>query len=230
MKEILINSAYFGVVLSLIAYGIGSLIKKKFKIAIFNPLLIAIVLVIIIISVLGIDYDTYESGARYISYLLTPATVSLAIPLYEQFELLKKNVRAVMIGIFSGVMASLVSVFTLAYIMGLDHKEYVSLLPKSITTAIGMEVSRELGGYVTITIAVIVITGVFGNMVAPFICRIFKIEEPIARGVGIGTAAHAMGTSKAMEMGETEGAISSLSLAVAGILTVAGASLFAEFI
>lgn len=229
MKEMLTNSVYFGVALTLIAYGVGNVFKNKFKLAIFNPLLIGIVLVILALVVLDIDYATYNEGAKYISYLLTPATVSLAIPLYERVELLKRNAKAVILGIVSGVITSLISVFVLCMVFGMSHKEYVSLLPKSITTAIGMGVSEELGGYVTITVAVIIITGIFGNMTAPFLCKLFKIQEPIAKGVGIGCAAHAMGTSKAMEMGEIEGAMSSLSLAVAGLLTVVGASVFAGF-
>lgn len=230
MKEMLTNSVFFGVTISLLAYGIGVLVKNKFKVAIFNPLLIGIVMVIVTLLALDIDYEAYNTGAKYISYLLTPATVSLAIPLYERVELLKKNAKAVVLGICSGVLTSLVSVLALCIIFGMTHKEYVSLLPKSITTAIGMGVSEELGGYVTITVAVIIITGIFGNMTASFICKVFKIEEPIAKGVGIGCAAHAMGTSKAMELGEIEGAMSSLSLAVAGLLTVVGASVFAGLI
>ena len=177
-----------------------------------------------------IDYDAYNEGARYLSWLLTPATVCLAIPLYEEFELLKSNVRAVMCGIISGVLTSLITILVLALFFGLTHEEYVTLLPKSITTAIGMGVSEELGGYVTITVAVIIITGVIGNILAEFICKIFRIEEPIAKGIAIGSAAHAIGTAKAMEIGEVEGAMSSLSIAVAGILTVVGASVFAHFI
>ncbi len=229
MKEMLTNSVFFGVTISLLAYGVGVLAKNKFKIAIFNPLLIGIILVILALLALDIDYEAYNAGAKYISYLLTPATVSLAIPLYERVELLRKNAKAVVLGICSGVLTSLVSVLAMCMIFGMNHKEYVSLLPKSITTAIGMGVSEELGGYVTITVAVIIITGIFGNMMAPFFCKLFRIEEPIAKGVGIGCAAHAMGTSKAMEMGEIEGAMSSLSLAVAGLLTVIGASVFAGF-
>jgi len=229
MKEMLTNSVLFGVALTLLAYGVGNVFKKKFKLAIFNPLLIAIILVILLLATFDIEYEVYNAGAKYISFLLTPATVSLAIPLYERVELLRKNAKAVIIGIVSGVLTSLISVLFMCLIFEMSHKEYVSLLPKSITTAIGMGVSEELGGYVTITVAVIIITGIFGNMTAPFLCKVFKIEEPIAKGVGIGCAAHAMGTSKAMEMGEIEGAMSSLSLAVAGLLTVVGASVFAGF-
>ena len=148
----------------------------------------------------------------------------------DRIELLKTHWKAVIAGILSGVLTSLVTVFVLSKIMSLSHKEYVTMLPKSITTAIGMGVSEELGGYVTITVAVIIVTGVLGNILADFICKIFRITEPIAKGLAIGSASHAIGTAKAMEMGEIEGAMSSLSIAVAGIITVVGASIFANFI
>ena len=230
MNEFFANAAFAGVSVSLISYMIGVYLKKKLNVGLFNPLLISIAVTIIFLVLSHIDYDAYNEGARYLSWLLTPATVCLAIPLYEEFELLKSNVRAVMCGIISGVLTSLITILVLALFFGLTHEEYVTLLPKSITTAIGMGVSEELGGYVTITVAVIIITGVIGNILAEFICKIFRIEEPIAKGIAIGSAAHAIGTAKAMEIGEVEGAMSSLSIAVAGILTVVGASLFAHFI
>ena len=178
----------------------------------------------------GIDYDVYYSGAQYLSYLLTPATVCLAVPLYEKLEVLKKNWRAILIGIVSGVLTTLLCILAMSLMFGLSHEEYVTLLPKSITTAIGMGVSEELGGYVTLTVAVIIITGVLGNIFAPLICRVFRIREPIAKGIAIGTSSHAVGTAKAMEMGEVEGAMSSLSIAISGLLTVVGASVFAQFL
>ena len=224
------ESVFFGVTLSLIAYFIGVMLKKKFKLGIFNPLLIAIIISIIVLIAGNVDYEIYNEGAKYLSWLLTPATVCLAIPLYEQWELLRKNYKAILIGIVSGVLTSLTTVLVLALIMGLSHEEYVTLLPKSITTAIGMGVSEELGGYVTITVAVIIITGVLGNMFGELICRIFKITEPISKGLALGSAAHAIGTAKAVELGEVEGAMSSLSIAVSGILTVILASVFANFI
>lgn len=230
MNEFFANAAFAGVSVSLISYMIGVYLKKKLNVGLFNPLLISIAVTIIFLVLAHIDYDAYNEGARYLSWLLTPATVCLAIPLYEEFELLKSNVRAVMCGILSGVLTSLITILVLAMFFGLTHEEYVTLLPKSITTAIGMGVSEELGGYVTITVAVIIITGVIGNILAEFICKIFRIEEPIAKGIAIGSAAHAIGTAKAMEIGEVEGAMSSLSIAVAGILTVVGASVFAHFI
>lgn len=230
MNNLVMQSAFFGVMVSLLAYTLGTFLKKKFKMAIFNPLLVAIIVTIIILLVCHIDYKSYYSGAKYLSYLLTPATVCLAIPLYEQLQLLKENWKAVFFGILSGVITSLSTVFIFSLIFGLSHKNYVSLLPKSITTAIGMGVSEELKGYVTITVAVIIITGVLGNIISETVCKVFRINEPIAKGIAIGSASHAIGTAKAMEMGEIEGAMSSLSIAVAGLLTVVGASIFAYFI
>lgn len=226
MNELIINSTTIGIVISLAAYEIGVAAQKKWKKAILNPLLIAIVLTIGFLIIFHVDYESYNSSAKYLSYLLTPATVCLAIPLYQQLELLKKNAAAIVGGILSGVIASLGSIFVMAAIFGLEHEQYVTLLPKSITTAIGMGVSEELGGYVTITVAAIIITGVLGNMSAEFICRLFCIRSPISRGLAIGTASHAVGTARAMEMGEIEGAMSSLAIVVCGLCTVVGASLF----
>lgn len=223
------ESVFFGVFLSLLSYETGIWCKKKWKIALFNPLLIAITLTLAALLVLDIPYETYNAGAKYISYLMTPATICFAIPLYEQFEVLKQNVKAVFAGIFSGVLTTMLLVLILSIIFGLSHEEYITFLPKSITTAIGIGICDELGGYVSITVAVIIVTGVFGNMIAEPVCRLFKITDPIAKGVGIGSAAHAMGTAKAMEMGGIEGAMSGLSIAVSGILTVFMAILFSGF-
>ena len=230
MSELMGDSLFFGVVVSVLAYQAGLWIKRKWKLAVFNPLLIPIFLVIAVLLIFDVDYERYNEGAKYLSYLLTPATVCLAIPLYEQLEQLKKNAKAIAAGILSGVLSSLVSVLALAAAFGLSHEEYVTLLPKSITTAIGMGVSEELGGIVTITVAVIIVTGVLGNIIAELVCKIFRIHEPVAKGIAIGSASHAIGTAKAMEMGEVEGAMSSLSIAVSGLLTVIGASVFAMFL
>ena len=227
MNNLFLNSATMGVVLSLLAYEIGMFIKNKTKKAIFNPLLISIVIVIVVLMLFDIDYDSYNQSAKYISYLLTPATVSLAIPLYRQLNLLKHNFMAIILGILSGVLTSLISILGMSILFGLTHEEYVTLLPKSITTAIGMGVSEELGGYVTITVVVIIITGILGNIIGSFACNIFRITNPISKGLALGTSSHAIGTTKAMEMGEIEGAMSSLSIVVAGLMTVALASIFA---
>ena len=228
MSNFLENSVFFGVFISIITYEVGVLIKKKLKLAIFNPLLISIALIIVLLLAFHIKYNVYESGAQYLSYFLTPATVALAVPLYEQIEPLKKNWKAIVAGILSGALTSALCVLAVALIFQLDHKQYVTLLPKSITTAIGMGLSEELGGIVTITVAVIVVTGVIGNMFAESICKLFHITDPVAKGIGIGSASHAMGTAKAMEMGEIEGAMSSLSIAVSGLLTVVVSIFFAQ--
>ncbi len=230
MKDILCDSTFFGVMVSILSYQLGVFLKNKTKLAICNPLLISIVAVIATLLIFHVDYETYNIGAKYLSYLLTPATVCLAIPLYEQLELLKNNIKAIMAGLLSGVLTNFFCIFILSLLFRLRHQEYVTLLPKSITTAIGMGVSEELGGIVTITVTVIIITGVFGNVIAETVFKVFHIKEPIAKGIAIGSASHAIGTARAMEMGEIEGAMSSLSIVAAGLLTVVGASIFANFI
>ena len=214
MNNIMTDSIFFGAVISVVGYLIGIFLRKK--ISVLNPLLVSIIFVIAVIKIFHIDYETYNSGAKYISYLLTPATVCLAIPLYRQISVLKEHAKEVFIGILAGVLASMGSILLMSYLFGLTHEQYVTLLPKSITTAIGMGVSEELGGIQTITVAVIIITGVLG------------IKEPVAKGLAIGTASHAIGTTKALEIGEIEGAMSSLSVAVAGLMTVISASIFAN--
>ncbi|WP_330372420.1 LrgB family protein [Lachnospira multipara] len=228
--EVLEESLFFGVTITLVAYAIGVIIKKKLKVAIFNPLLISIMLIIVFLAFSGMSYQTYSEGADFISYLLTPATVCLAVPMYEQMESLKKNGLAILIGVLSGTVTSMLCVLVCSLLFKMNHETYVTLLPKSITTAIGIGVSEEMNGIITITIASIIITGIFGNIFAEMICKLFKIEDPIAKGVAIGTSSHAMGTSKAMEMGEVEGAISSLSLAIAGLLTVIIAPIFSNIL
>lgn len=230
MNHVVSNSTTIGIVISIIGYEIGLLLKRKYHYAILNPLLISIVFVIGFVLIFHVDYQNYNSSAKYLNYLLTPATVSLAIPLYQQLELLKKNMAAIMAGILSGVLSSLGCVFVLALVFGLNHREYVTLLPKSITTAIGIGIADELGGYVTITVAVIIITGVLGNICADGICKLVRITDPVAKGIAIGTSSHAIGTARAMEMGEIEGAMSSLSIVISGICTLIGASVFANFI
>lgn len=226
MNELFQNSVFFGVLLSLSAYCCGLFLKQKTGWSLMNPLLVSIVLVMVVLILTGVSYDSYNAGASCISYLLTPATVCLAVPLYQQVELLKKNYRAVLVGILAGVLASLCSVLLLAILFHFDHTAYVTFLPKSITTAIGIGVSEELGGNVSVAVVVIIITGVLGNIFAEKILNLLRIQEPIAKGIAIGCSSHALGTAKAMEMGTIEGAMSSLSIVVCGVMTVIGASLF----
>ena len=230
MHEFASASVYFGIFLTLGAYFAALALQKKTGLQVLNPLLVSAALIIAVLSVLKIDYSAYDQSAKMLSSFLTPVTICLAVPLYNQLELLKRHKKAIFLGILSGVITSLVCVLLLSMLFRLDHAAYVTLLPKSITTAIGMGVSEELGGYVSITVAVIILTGVLGNIIAPTICRVFLITEPVARGVAIGTSSHAIGTARAMEMGKIEGAMSSLSIVIAGLLTVVGAPIFALFL
>lgn len=230
MSDFLARSLFFGAGISLLFYEVGLLLKKRFKLAVLNPLLIAILCVMASLKVLGVPYSDYNAGAQYLSWLLTPATVALAVPLYEELGLLRKNLPAVAGGILAGTFAGLAGILLLCRVFALDHQLYVTFLPKSITTAIGMGVAEELGGVAALTVAAIILTGILGNVAAEGLFRLFRIHDPIARGLALGTGAHAIGTAKAMELGEVEGAMSSLSIAVAGLLTVAAASVFAKFL
>lgn len=230
MNEFFRESAFAGVTLSLGAYWLGTLAKRRWKLGFLNPLLISIVLCILVLVVGKVDYESYNAGAKYLSWFLTPATVSLAVPLYEQWALLKKNRRAVLLGLAAGAVTSLLTVWVICLVCGVSHGDYVTLLPKSITTAIGMGVSEELGGCVTVTVAVIILTGVVGNVFGELVCRLFRITEPVSRGLAFGAASHAIGTAKAMELGKVEGAMSSLAIVVSGVITVVLAPLAAKLL
>lgn len=227
MRDFLTSSVFMAVTISLLGYEMGSFLKRKTGLAILNPLLVAIMVVIILLLLFHVDYEVYEEGSEILSYLLTPATVALAVPLYRQMHLLKKNGVAICAGVLAGVVTSLASTLLIAVAFQMTHEEYVTFLPKSITTAIGMGMSEEMGGIVTITVAVIVVTGIVGNVMGEWVCRIFHIRERIAVGLALGTSAHVIGTTKAMELGDVEGAMSSLAIVLAGILTVLGANVFA---
>ncbi len=227
MIDLISESVFFGAFISVGAYVLGMVLQKRFKIAIFNPLFISILCVIAVLLCTGISYDTYNNSAKYLSYFLTPATVCLAIPLYEQLSLLKKNAIAIICGILAGIAASVLCVLALAIIFSTSHEMYITLLPKSITSAIGMGVSEELGGIPSITVAVIILSGIVGNMFAPLFCKLFRIKDPVSKGIAVGTSSHAIGTAKAIEMGEAEGAMSGLAVAVAGLLSVIIINIFA---
>lgn len=218
--DILSNNLLFGIVLSLAAFEIGLYIYKKSRIPFFNPLLIAIALVVGFLLIFNIDFELYNAGAKFINMFLGPATVILAVPLYKQIELLKKHAPAILIGILLGSIIGICAVIGLSYILGLDSQLIKSLLPKSVTTPIGIELSNQLEGIVPITVLAIIISGITGAVIGPSVCKIFKITDSVAIGVAIGTAAHAVGTSKALEIGETEGAMSGLSIGIAGLMTV----------
>jgi len=225
--NVITQTAIFGTVLTLVAFCIGIVVNKKLKIPCLSPLLIGMGIVVAVLLVLDIPYYEYRESSRYISFFLAPATVCLAIPLYEQITLLKKNISAVFIGIFVGVMTSGFTILLLSWMFGLSSAHYATLLPKSITTAMGIGLAEVLDGAVpSLTIAAIFITGVFGNIMAHPLCKLLKIKDPVSKGLAIGTSAHVMGTVKAYEMGEVEGAVSGLAVAVAGLMTVIAANFF----
>ena len=230
MKEFLTTSTYFGVFFCLGAYVLGIAIQKKVRHPLVNGMLIADILVIGVLLLLDIDYEKFQESAQPLSYLLTPATVCLAIPLYQQLEQLKKHWKAIAAGILSGTAGAMVSIWLLSLLLGLNHAEYVSLLPKSVTTAIGMGISEELNGYVAITISAIILTGLLGNIAGAGILKLLRVHEPVARGVAMGTASHAFGTARALELGPVEGAMSSLSIVTTGLITLVAAQIMAPLI
>ena len=219
MGEFLSGLSLFPLVLTLGSYQIGLWCQKKTRSALCNPLLIASVLSIGVLLLFHIDPKVYQVGTAGISWLLTPATVCLAVPLYEQLKVLKSHLAAILTGIAAGVFTSLLSVFLLCRVFSLDSVITLSMLPKSITTAIGLALTESGGGIPALTSAAIIITGILGNLTGSFLCKLLKITDPIAQGVGFGTACHVIGTSRASEIDPLAGAVSSLSLAVAGILT-----------
>ena len=219
MAEFLEGISLFPLVLTLGTYQFGLWCQKKTKHALCNPLLIATILSITVLLLTGFDLQVYQKGTSGISWLLTPATVCLAVPLYEQLKVLKKHLPAILVGIVAGVVVSLGSILLLCRLFRLEDMVTISLLPKSITTAIGLTLAENNGGISALTTFAIVITGILGNLSGSTLCKLLKITDPVAQGVGFGTASHVIGTSRAIEVDPLTGAVSSLSLAVAGILT-----------
>ena len=219
MADFLESISLFPVLLTLGTYQFGLWCQKKTRHALCNPLLIATILSIAVLAATGFDPKVYQTGTAGISWLLTPATVCLAVPLYEQLKVLKKHLPAILVGVVSGVVTSLLSIFLLCRLFRLEDVVTISLLPKSITTAIALALTEQSGGISALTTFAIVITGILGNLSGSAFCKLMKLTDPVAQGVGFGTASHVIGTSRAMEVDPLTGAVSSLSLAVAGILT-----------
>ena len=230
MAEFIQSIGVWGVALTLGAFALGTWLNKKTGQAIFNPLLLGSIFVIVFLSLVQIPFGAYKESVSFLSYLLLPATVSLAVPLYEQWLPMKKNALAVLCGIAAGAFTSVACVIAMSWIMKLDPVLSASLMPKSVTSAIGAEVAEELGGIGSLAGALIILTGIVGNLSATALCRICKLRNPIARGVAIGTGSHAVGTARALQMGRVEGAVSSLSIAVAGVLTAVICPLLANFL
>lgn len=230
MIEFFTSSRYFCVVLTLAVFALVSGLQKKTKLAILNPILISAAVIMLVLAVLGISNEQYQADCTILSYLLTPATICLAIGFYRQFQGLKKHLLAICVGALAGTICSLGFVYISCKLCGLDQTVLLSMMPKSITTAIGTVLSEEIGGAAAITTFAISITGSFGNIVCPTLCKLFRIRDPISQGVAIGTASHVMGTARATEMSALAGAVGSLALTIAGLLTVVFLSFAAQFL
>ena len=228
MNELLRNSEFIGAALTILSFEAASLIRRRFNNPLLNPFLISVIIIIAALKLMGLDYDSYYASARHISFLVTPAPVCLAIPLYRQLAVLKSNLPAVLAGIGVGVLINAAVIVVFAKVFSLGHSEFVSLLPKSITTPIGMALSGEYGGTQSMTVVAILVTGITGNVAGEQLLKLVRVRRAVSRGLAMGASSHAIGTAKAVEMGDTEGAMSGLAIAVTGVLTVAVMPLAAQ--
>lgn len=215
----LTGSVYFGAGLSIIAYWIGVKIQKKTGLVVCNSLLIAGLLIVAVLKLTGISYEDYNQGGSIITLFLAPATACLAVTIYSKIDLLKKYWLPVAAGCLAGTLVSMGSILLMCRLFGLDHEMSMSLLPKSVTTPIATAVAGGHGGIVSIAVAAVIFTGILGNLTAPLLIRLFRVKEPLAVGLGLGACSHAIGTAKALELGETQGAMSGLAMGLCGLLT-----------
>ena len=215
----IINSPLFGIFLTLVAFEAGVFVSKKFKYSFLNPLLIGNVLIVGFLPITGISPESYNVGGDYISVMLSPATVVLAVPLYKQISKLRQFWMPILVGIFAGSLTSITCVILFSKLLGLSSTLMLSLLPKSVTIPMGSVISSQIGGIPSVTIIAITVTGITGAVAAPAVCRFCHIKHKVAQGIAIGTASHALGTTRAMEMGEVQGAMSSLAIGIAGLFT-----------
>lgn len=233
MNEIityLVRSPVFGIGISISTFYAGNLLYKRTRSPFMNPLLLSMMTIIALLLSFHITFEDYNQGGQFISFFLGPATVILAVPLYKKISLFRKNIIPIIGGIGVGSAAGIVSIILMCKIFGLDELLSISMIPKSVTTPIGIEISNQLGGLPSITVAAIVFTGIAGILLGPQVCRLFRIYDEVAVGIAIGTSSHALGTTKAVEIGETEGAMSGLAIGIAGLVTVFLAPLLAKLL
>lgn len=219
----LVNSPYFGLAITAIAYFLGTKVQKKLKFPLFNAMVVATAIIIAVMVIFDIPYEAYYQGGYVINLMIGPSTACLALGIYDKLPLLKKNLIPVLAGCVAGVITSVASIWIMCRLFGLDRALTAALLPKSVTTPIAMAIAESYGGVVSITSAAVIVTGAIGAVASPFLIKIFRITDPLAAGLGIGAASHAMGTSKAMEIGKTEGAMSGLAIGLCGIITAIAA-------
>ncbi|WMW23062.1 LrgB family protein [Methanolobus mangrovi] len=225
-----VGSPVFGIGISLLTFYAGALLYKKTGSPLMNPLVLSMLMIIALLLSFHISFEDYNRGGQFISFFLGPATVILAVPLYKKITLLKENVVPILAGISIGSAAGIASIIIMCKMFGLDELISISMIPKSVTTPIGIEISNQLGGLPSITVAAIVFTGIAGVLLGPMVCKLFKIDNKVAVGVAIGTSSHALGTTKAVELGETEGAMSGLAIGIAGLVTVFLAPILAKLL
>ena len=213
------QSPFFGLTITTAAYLFGVFVNKKLKTPLANPVVIASAIVIAIVAILDVPLEYYNKGGDMIAMLLAPATACLAVSIYRQREILGKNLLPVLAGCSAATAASMGSVYLLCKLLKVDERLIVSVMPKSVTTPIAMGISEQHGGIVPVTVAAVMISGITGAIAAPYLIKLFRIKNPVAAGIGIGSCSHALGTSKAIEIGETEGAMSSIAIGISGIMT-----------
>ena len=222
----LLESPFFGIALTVLAYWLGVQAQKRTGLVICNNMIVSVALLIAVLTLFHIPYEAYYEGGSVINMFLGPATACMAVTIYAKKDLLKRNWLPVLVGCLTGVAVSVGSILVMSRLFGLDAAMTASLLPKSVTTPIATAVSEGHGGIVSITVAAVIVTGILGNLTAPFLVKLFRVKDPVAVGLGIGACSHAMGTAKALEMGETEGAMSGLAIGMCGIITAVAALFF----
>ena len=226
----LLHIPIFPVILTLLAYQTGAALQRKLKSPLCNPILIAVILVLLTLGVTGLELKTYQTGTALISWLMTPATVSLAVSMYEQFRILRKKMGVILSGVAAGAVSCLITVLGLCLLLRFDPQLTASLLPKSVTTAIGVPLTQMIGGLPSVTTAAIILSGITASVLGPWLCKLFRLEDRVSQGVAFGTAGHVIATAKAMELDPLTGAVSSLSLVIAGLLTAVLLPMAANFI
>lgn len=225
MNELL-YSPYFGVILSIFAFEFGVAVSRRFQNPLANPLLIAVILIISVLQIFHIPTEAFNQGGDLIALFLAPATAALAVPIYKNLQILKANLLPILVGTIIGSASSMTIILLLCKLCGFDAQIEASLISKSVTTPIAMAVTQQLGGIVPIIIPAVIFTGILGSIIAPSLIKLFKITNPIAQGVGIGTCSHAVGTTRAVALGEVQGAMSGIAMGLSGLITVLLSYLF----
>ena len=225
MRELL-QSPFFGITLTVAAYVLGMKIQKKSGLVICNGLVLAALMIIALLTVFHIPYEDYYVGGSMVNLFLSPATVCVAMSVYAKRDVLKRNLVPVLVGCTVGAAASVLSVWALCRAFGLDKALTASLLPKSVTTPIATAISQSHGGIVSITAVAVIFTGILGSLCAPLMMRLLRVKDPVEAGLGIGACSHALGTAKAIELGQTEGAMSGIAIGLCGIVTTVLALFF----